>query len=103
MRVCILILTLTLTLAVFAQEKKKEERKFDPFANPVEEMAKRAEEAAKEKKYNELKDAAAALAELSKKMSDEITAGGKDVISAKIFVNLDRAEKLVKTMRDKAK
>ena len=36
-------------------------------------------------------------------MSDEIEAGGKDVISAKMWNNLDRAEKLVKTMREKAK
>jgi len=36
-------------------------------------------------------------------MSDEIEAGGKEVVSAKIWSNLDRAEKLIKTMREKAK
>ena len=66
-------------------------------------MIKRAERSAKEKRYNELKAAAAELKELSQKMSDEIEAGGKDVISAKMWSNLDRAEKLVKTMREKAK
>ena len=58
---------------------------------------------AKEKRFNELKAAATELKELSRKMSDEIEAGGKDVISAKLWSNLDRAEKLVKTMREKAK
>jgi ABC-type glycerol-3-phosphate transport system substrate-binding protein len=84
-----------------ASDKPKEV--FDPFADPREEMLRRAAEAAKEKKFNELKVAAEELAELSQKMSEEIAAGGKDVISARIFQNLDRAEKLVKTMRDKAR
>jgi hypothetical protein len=43
------------------------------------------------------------LKELSAKMSDDIEAGGKDVLSAKMWSNLDRAEKLLKTMREKAK
>ena len=50
-----------------------------------------------------MKAAALELKELSQKMSDEIEAGGKDVISAKLSTNLDRAEKLVKTIREKAK
>src|SRR5262245_1757258 len=82
-------------------EKKKET--FDPFADPTVELLKRAEKSAQEKRYNELKAAATELKELSTKMSDEIEAGGKDVVSAKIWSNLDRAEKLVKTMREKAK
>jgi hypothetical protein len=36
-------------------------------------------------------------------MSDEIEAGGKDVISARIWTDLERAEKLIKTIREKAK
>jgi hypothetical protein len=86
---------------VLQEEKKKEP--FDPFANPAEELAKRAEKAQKEKRFEELKAAATELKDLSQKMSEEIEAGGKDVFSAKMFTNLDRAEKLIKTMRDKAK
>jgi hypothetical protein len=87
------------------REEKKDEKKkdFDPFADPTEELIKRAERTAKEKRYNELKEAAAQLKELSIKMSDEIEAGGKDVFPAKLMPNLDRAEKLVRTMREKAK
>ena len=104
MRVSVLLLAFTLLLAGAPQdEKKKDKETFDPLADPREELVRRTEKMAKEKKYNELKDAAAELADLSKKMSEEISAGGKEVISAKIWSNLDRAEKLVKTMRDKAK
>lgn len=102
MRVSLLIVAMTLALAGAPQDKPAPE-KYDPFANPLEEMAKRAQKAAQQKKYTELKDAAAELADLSRKMSDEIDAGGKDVISAKIFQQIDRAEKLLKTIRDKAK
>jgi hypothetical protein len=84
-----------------AQDPKK--TTFDPFADPTEELMKRAEKSQKEKRFNELKAAAAELKELSTKMSDELEAGDKDVISAKLWSNLDRAEKLVKTMREKAK
>ena len=104
MRVLLLLLAFTLLLAGAPQEEgKKEKPPFDPLADPREELVRRAEKMAKEKKYSELKDAAAELAELSQKMSEEISAGGKEVISARIWTNLDRAEKLVKTMRDKAK
>ena len=102
MRVSLLLLAFTLLLAGAPQEEKKKEP-FDPLADPREELVRRTEKMAKEKKYNELKDAAAELAELSKKMSDEISAGGKEVISVRIWQNLDRAEKLIKTMREKAK
>jgi hypothetical protein len=64
---------------------------------------KRAEKSQQEKRFNELKAAATELKELSTKMSDEIEAGGKDVVSAKLGSNLDRAEKLIKTMREKSK
>jgi len=88
------------------KDEKKEEKKkepFDPFADPTEELMKRAEKSAQEKRFNELKAAAVELKELTTKMSDEIEAGGKDVVSAKMWSNLDRAEKLIKTIRDKAK
>ena len=102
MRLSLLILITAVFLGSAQQEEKKKEP-FDPFANPAEELIRRAERTEKEKKYNELKAAAAELKEISQKMSDEIEAGGKDVISARIWSNLDRAEKLVKTMREKAK
>ena len=100
MKLSFLILTTALLVAA-PQEKKKEP--FDPFADPAEELLKRAERNEKEKKYNDLKAAAAELKTLTARMSDEIEAGGKDVISAKIWNDLDRAEKLVKTIREKAK
>ena len=104
MRVLLLLLTFTLLLAGAPQEdKKKEKEPFDPLADPREELVRRTEKMAKEKKFNELKDAADELADLSRKMSEEISSGGKEVISVRIWQNLDRAEKLVKTMREKAK
>jgi hypothetical protein len=102
MRLSILFLAMAVLLGAVSQEEKKKEP-FDPFANPTEELMKRAEKSAQEKRFNELKAAAAELKELSGKMSDEIESGGKDVVSAKIWSNLDRAEKLIKTMREKAK
>lgn len=102
MRVSLLLLAFAVLLAGAPQEEKKKEP-FDPLADPREELVRRTEKMAKEKKFNELKDAAAELADLSQKMSEEISAGGKEVISARTWKNLDRAEKLVKTMREKAK
>jgi hypothetical protein len=101
MKLSLTVLLAGVILSGAPQEKKKEP--FDPFADPAEEMVKRAERNEKEKRYNELKSAAAELKTLTAKMSDEIEAGGKDVISAKIFTDLDHAEKLVKTIREKAK
>ena len=104
MRASLSLLALTLVLAGAPQDdKKKEKEPFDPLADPREELVRRTDKMAKEKKYTELKDAAAELADLSKKMSDEISTGGKEVVSVKIWENLDRAEKLIKTMREKAK
>lgn len=102
MRLLTVFLAMALVLGAMPQNEKTKEP-FDPFADPAEELIKRAERSAKEKRFNELKAAAAELKELSQMMSDEIEAGGKDVISAKMWGNLDRAEKLVKTMREKAK
>ena len=99
MRLLLMFLTMAIVLGAAPQEEKKKE----PFDNPAEELIKRAERTEKEKRFNELKAAAAELKELSQKMSDEIEAGGKDVISAKLWSNLDRAEKLVKTIREKSK
>ena len=71
--------------------------------DPLKEMQKKAEKAASEKNYRELKDAAAELAELSKQLSSEIDQGGEHVISARIFDRLDKIEKLAKRIREKAK
>jgi hypothetical protein len=121
MRLSLLLLAMTMLLGAAPQENKtvapqekkqdntqdnkKDDKKetFDPFADPKEELVKRAERNEKEKRFNELKAAAAELKDLSRKMSDEIEAGGQDVISARIWSDLDRAEKLVKVMREKAK
>jgi len=102
MRLSILFLATAIFFGGASQEEKKKET-FDPFADPTEELLKRAEKSVQEKRFNELKAAAAELKDLSTKMSDEIEAGGKEVVSAKIWSNLDRAEKLIKTMREKAK
>jgi hypothetical protein len=102
MRVSFLLIAFAVLLGGAPQEEKKKEP-FDPLADPREELVRRTDKMAKEKKFDELKKAAVELADLSQKMSAEIEAGGKDVISAKLWQNLDRAEKLVKTMREKAK
>jgi len=86
-----------------SDEPKKKPLRIDPMADPLKELARRARDAAEEKNYNELKEAAAELAALTKKMSDEINDGGRRVISARIFEDLDRVEKLAKKMRDRAK
>jgi hypothetical protein len=101
MKLSLTVLLAAMILAGAPQEKKKEP--FDPFADPAEELVKRAERAEKEKRYTELKAAAAELKTLTAKISDQIETGGKDVISATIWTDLDRADKLVKTIREKAK
>ena len=101
MKLSLMILLTAALVGGGPQEKKKEP--FDPLADPVEELHNRAERNAKEKRYNELKAAAADLKALSAKISDEIDEGGKDVISIKLGSDLDRAEKLIKTIREKAK
>jgi hypothetical protein len=101
MKLSLMILLTAAVLGGAPQEKKKEP--FDPFADPVEELHNRAERSAKEKRFSELQTAAAELKMLTARISDEIDAGGKDVISAKLGADLDRAEKLVKTIREKAK
>ena len=98
MRLLTVFLAMAFVLGAMPQNEKPKEP-FDPFADPAEELIKRAERSAKEKRFNELKAAASELKELSQMMSDEIEAGGKDVISVKMWTNLDRAEKLVKKAR----
>jgi hypothetical protein len=105
-----LVLT-ALALAVFAQNapaqeqtpKPKENRSFIGPFDPAQEAARALAEETAEKNYKELKDSAAELADLSRKMSDEINRGSKDIFNARIFDNLDKIEKLTKRIRDKAK
>jgi len=91
------ILRTTLLAAVFLAPLQQFPR------DPLKDMQKKAEKAAGEKNYKELKEAAAELADLSKQISSEIDEGGKDVISARLFERLDKIEKLTKKIRDKAK
>ena len=67
------------------------------------EARRKAEKEALEKNYRELKDAAAELANLSRELSDEIDKSGEHVISARVFGRLEKIEKLIKDIRDKAK
>src|SRR5262245_5066004 len=91
-----IILTTVLAAVLFVPQQ--------PFPrDPLKEMQKRAEKEASEKNYQELKEAAAELATLSRQISSEIEEGGKDVIPARIFERLDRIEKLTKRIREKAK
>jgi hypothetical protein len=101
MRVSFLILALAMTVPAAAQEKPAP--RFDPFADPIAEMTRRVEKAAREKRFNELKAAASELAELSKKISEQIENGGQDVVSIKVLEDLEKAEKLIKEVREKAK
>jgi hypothetical protein len=71
--------------------------------DPFKELQRTAEKEAGEKNYKELKDAAAELGQLSNQIIADIDQGGKDAISAHIFERLDRIEKLVKKIREKAK
>jgi hypothetical protein len=71
--------------------------------NPLADFAKRAECEAADKRFKELKENAAEMADLSRQVSEEIEKNGRDVVSARIFERLDRIEKLVKKVRSGAK
>ena len=51
-----MFLTMAIVLGAAPQEEKKKPP-FDPFADPAEELIKRAERTQKEKQFNELLDA----------------------------------------------
>jgi hypothetical protein len=94
----------TVRVAAQGRSQTKDNRALDGTPlNPLDELQRRAERSAREKHFNELKASASELAELGRKVSDEIEKGGQDVISAKIFEHLDKMEKLVKQVRNKAK
>jgi len=86
-----------------ATEKKKEEIEHDPLIDPAVELAQRAQKKMDEKNFNELKDAAAQLATISGKMSDEIDRGGQYVLSVRVLSDLDQIEKLTKTIRSRSR
>ncbi len=75
----------------------------EPGRDPVKEMQKVAQKEAAEKNFNDLKQSAAELAELSKQLSAEIDQGGQHVISARLFDRLEKIKKLAKRIRDKAR
>ena len=98
-----LVLALALTAATSAQ-KKPQNRSLDGTPlDPFKEGARiRARELA-QKNHEEMKQAAAELADLSQKLILAVAEGGEDVISARIFDHLDKIDKLSKRIRDKAK
>ena len=103
MRLSLMILIAAVFLGSAQQQEEEKKPPVDPFADPVQELARRVAQSEKQKRYDDLRAAAAELKVISQEMSDEIEAGSKDVISARIWTNLDRAEKLIKTMREKSK
>jgi hypothetical protein len=96
------IISTTLLAAVLAAQSRQSPSQQFP-RDPLKEMQKRAEKAASERNYKELKDATTELADLSRQISQDVDQGGKDVISARIFERLDRIDKLTKRIREKAK
>src|SRR5262245_8620786 len=105
-----LVLTTPTTVAQKASDPestsapKEQNRSFDGTPlDPFKEGARvRAKELA-QKNHKELKEAAAELLDLSQKLSQDVEAGGENVISARIFDHLDKIEKLTKSIRNKAK
>jgi hypothetical protein len=68
----------------------------------LKETLRQAEKEAAEKNYKEMKDAATELALLSKQLSDEIDKGSQHVISIKVFDRIEKLEKLLKDIRNRA-
>ena len=100
----ILLITLAVAALGAAQgPERRQDRSLDGTLNPLADFARRAEREAADKRFKELHDDAVEMADLSRKVSEEIEKGGRDVISARIFERLDRIEKLVKQVRNKAK
>jgi len=85
-------------------EKPKQNQSLDGTPlDPFKEGARlRVKELAR-KNYDDLKEAAAELAEVSDRLNQEVIDSGEDVISARIFDHLDKIEKLTRRIRDKAK
>jgi hypothetical protein len=107
---CLALLTVaamtsaTLAFSPEAQTKARPQDRFEGVPNdPIGDLERRAAREMREKRFRELKDSAVEMAELSRKVSDDLEKGGQDVISTKVFENLDKIEKLVKQVRNKAK
>jgi hypothetical protein len=64
---------------------------------------RQAQKEAAEKGYREMKAAAAELATLSRQLSEEIDKGSEHVISIKVFDRIEKIEKLLKEIRNKAR
>jgi hypothetical protein len=64
--------------------------------DPIKEAARKREKQAKEQNYKDLKNASAELIAVSKELRDEVEKSGENVLSALIFDQLDKIEKLTK-------
>src|SRR5262245_31309402 len=71
--------------------------------DPVKEAARKLDKQVKAQNLKELREAAAELVSLSKELNDEVEKSGENVISARIFNEIEQIEKVAKRIRDKAK
>lgn len=71
--------------------------------DPVKEAARKLDKQINERNYKELKDASDELLKVAKELNDEVEKSGENVMSARIFDQADKIEKLTKKIRDKAK
>ena len=98
-----LAVSLALAGATSAQQKPQNRSLDGTPLDPFKEGARiRAKELA-QKNYEEMRQAAVELVDLSQKLNLDVAEGGENVISARIFDRLDKIEKLTKRIRDKAK
>jgi len=86
-----------------SDSKKKDTIDYEPLVDPVEMARLRAQKKMEEKNFKEMQEAATDLAAVSKKMSQEIDAGGQFVVSLRVLDELDQIEKLTKKVRSRAK
>ena len=90
----LLLFSLVWTLPSFSSQEVKD---------PIKEAARKREKMAAEKNYQELKDAANELQTVVKTLNDEVGKSDQHVISARIFDQVDKIEKLTKTIKSKAR
>ena len=88
------VVCLTFALSIHAAQEVRD---------PIKEAARKLDHQITAQNYKDLKDAANELAKVSKDLSDEVDASSEHVINARIFDQLDKIDKLTKTIRTKAK
>jgi cell division protein FtsB len=71
--------------------------------DPVKEAARKLEKSIKEQNLKELREASAELVTLSKELNDEVEKSGEHVVSARIFTQVEKIEKVARRVRDKAR